>query len=191
MAYINKLINIGKYAADTTSSVFTQRLLSAKHLLTVKISKIEWPSAFYDAFTIDSNEIKVKQNMAKNMALIIKPSDIGYKNENDIIDDEDYDFVADFSNNNEYVESLILKDLDTCETTEIDIDTIDEFYLEKPILDYVKRHCDKDDDSIDVEIPLNDKQFIGETVLNVEIKNNDLGAAMNAAMKIIDRNNIT
>lgn len=191
LAYINKLINIGKYAADTTSSVFTQRLLSAKHLLAVKISKINWPPAFYDAFTIDSNEIKVKTNMTKNMALLIKPSDIGYKNENDIIDDEDYDFVADFSNNNEYVESLVLKDLDTCETTEIDIDDIDEFYLEKPILDYVKRHCDKDDDSIDVEIPLNDKRFVGETVMNVEIKNNDLGAAMNAAMKIIDRNNVT
>ena len=77
------------------------------------------------------------------------------------------------NNNNEYVESLVLKDLDTCETTEIDIDDIDEFYLEKPILDYVKRHCDKDDDSIDVEIPLNDKRFVvvKQTVILLKLEN--------------------
>lgn len=189
LAYINRLINIGKYAADITSAIFTQILLSAKHLLSVKIFKIHWTEAFHESLMVDSNEIKVKKNLAKNMALIIKPIEINYKNENDIIDDNEYDFIADFSNNNEYIESVILRDLDSGEEFEIDEDSIDEFFLEKNILNYIKNHCDKDDDSIEVVIPL--KQFIGETIMNIEIKNNDLGAAMNAAMKILDRNNVT
>ena len=191
LAYVNKLINVGKFASDDTSSVFTQRLLSAKHLLTVKINKVNWPEIFYDAFTVDSNEIKVKKNITRNLALVIAPADINYKNENDIIDDEDYDFVADFSNNNEYIEALTLKDLDTNETIDLETDAIDTFYLEKPLLDYIKRHADQDDEFAKIDIPLKQKQFIDETIMNVEIKNNDLGAAMNSAMKIIDRTNIT
>lgn len=191
LAYINRLINVGKYGSDTTSSVFTQRLLSAKHLLTVKINKINWPAIFYEAFDIDTNEIKVKKDLKRNLALSITPSDINYRNENDIIDDEDYDFVADLNGNNEYIEELKIKDCDTGEYTLIETDDIDAFYIEKPLLDYVKRHADPDDEDAEILVPLTNKIFNNETIINVEIKNNDLGAAMNSAMKIIDRTNVT
>lgn len=192
LAYINKNINVGKFGSDETSRVFTQRLLSAKHLLTVKIDKVEWPEIFHEAFIIDSNEIMIKKNINRNLALSIIPADINYKNENDIIDDDDeYDFVADLNGYNEYIETINIKDLDTNEEFTMESDAIDAFYIEKQLMDYIKNHADPDDDNVEVLIPLIKNNFDNGPILNVEIKNNDLGAAMNSVMKIIDRNAVT
>ena len=67
--FINNKINIGKYAAETTTSELTQRLLSAKHLLESNIKKIEWTNNyFFELFEIDGNTIKlIADNNLKNL----------------------------------------------------------------------------------------------------------------------------
>ena len=62
LAYANQEVNIGQIAAEGLSSIYTQILLSAKHLLESSIIKMEWNPEFYDMFKINFNTIGLKSD---------------------------------------------------------------------------------------------------------------------------------
>ena len=62
LAYINNDINVGQIAAEGLSSIYTQILLSAKHLLESLVVKMEWSEGFYDYFQITFNSIALRED---------------------------------------------------------------------------------------------------------------------------------
>jgi hypothetical protein len=75
---INKDLNIGMIAVLILTDPLTQRLLSAKHLLETRSSKIDWGKKFEELMIINRNLIVPKNN---NDVVIIR--------EEDYIEDED------------------------------------------------------------------------------------------------------
>jgi hypothetical protein len=63
LAYTNREINVGQIAAEGLSSIYTQTLLSAKHLLESNIVKIEWSDDFHNFFTAFFNTISIKEDI--------------------------------------------------------------------------------------------------------------------------------
>ena len=86
MAYANSNINIGQIAADLLSSIYTQTLLSAKHLLESAIVKMNWVSEFYEYFNVEFDQITLKSDLdLKKIKILISDDDIV---ENDSDDEE-------------------------------------------------------------------------------------------------------
>ena len=97
LAYSNKNINVGKYAAEILSSILTQMLLSAKHLLESKIKKLDWSPEFYNYFVIDGNIICIDDadddtEIRKTFTIAIER----IEQDSDYDDKEYNDFVTEF-----------------------------------------------------------------------------------------------
>ena len=80
--WTNRYINVGKIAAEFLSSQLTQTLLSAKHLLETVIQSFNWNPEFTDYFDIDTNTIKVSENIVDSellnkFILVIDPDEDG------------------------------------------------------------------------------------------------------------------
>jgi hypothetical protein len=59
--YVNRDINPGKIAAELLSSIYTQMLLSAKHLLESAVIEMKWNPEFYELFQIDLNMLSIDE----------------------------------------------------------------------------------------------------------------------------------
>ncbi len=57
LSEINKDLNTGLIAVMYLTNPLTQKLLSAKHLLTTNTEKVEWGQGFQDMFSVDMNSI--------------------------------------------------------------------------------------------------------------------------------------
>lgn len=89
--FINKDINIGKIAAELLSSIYTQILLSAKHLLESLVVKMEWTPGFLDTFEVTLNTIGVFEDINYDgYKLIIDPLAIQAEDDNDEIEYNEY-----------------------------------------------------------------------------------------------------
>jgi len=60
LSEINKDVNTGLVAVLLLTNPLTQKLLSAKHLLTTNSTKVNWPAKFLDYFSINMNAIYLK-----------------------------------------------------------------------------------------------------------------------------------
>lgn len=101
LAYTNKLLNIGKFAAEQLSSQLTQMLLSAKHILESAVKKLIWSEDFDRYFEIEYNNVKIRDDInLKGFNLLLDPEEI--------YQDDEYD-ETDF---NEYVYQIELQDPD-------------------------------------------------------------------------------
>jgi len=69
---INKDLNIGMIAVLILTDPLTQRLLSAKHLLETRSSKLDWGEKFEEFFIVNRNLITPKEN---NISIIIREDD--------------------------------------------------------------------------------------------------------------------
>jgi hypothetical protein len=61
--YVNRDINPGKIAAELLSSIYTQMLLSAKHLLESSVIEMKWNNEFYDIFELNLNMISIQEDI--------------------------------------------------------------------------------------------------------------------------------
>lgn len=62
LAKTNHDINVGTIAAELLSSMLTQRLLSAKHLLESNVRQMKWTSYFGSIFELNFNTIRLKED---------------------------------------------------------------------------------------------------------------------------------
>lgn len=90
--YTNYDINIGQMASELLSSRLTQKLLSAKHLLESHVIKPVFPDIFYQYFWLNSNIIKIKEEVSNpdKIFIIIDSESIYMEDDNDNFNYNDY-----------------------------------------------------------------------------------------------------
>ena len=178
LAYINKDINIGKVAAELLSSIYTQLLLSAKHLLESLVIKLEWNQEFHDIFDVNFNTIQLKENQSyKGFKLRVCIPEI--YNEDDL-DELDY---------NEYVTSfkIIYPDgnIVNMHTTESD-----SIYIHPDLIEIINKNADIDPEIDIIDIDLDSLVNI-PVLFVISIGNKDLSRTMDAVKQIINNKKIT
>lgn len=180
LAYTNQDINIGQISAEGLSSIYTQILLSAKHLLESLVVKMEWPDDFKEYMQITFNTISLREDRTfRGCKLII---------------DEDIKVMDDFDNidYNQYINSFIIKDPAGNECR-IHTSNEDNLYFEAGFLEYVLSVQpilpDNSEDTYYVELDMSKlKDFVPMFV--VDIKNNELSATMDKIEKLIDNKTV-
>ena len=83
MYHINKDINPGKLAAELLSSIYTQMLLSAKHLLESAVVEMNWTEGFFDIFEVNLNMISIQEDEDFNGYYIVLDSNRFMNDEDD------------------------------------------------------------------------------------------------------------
>lgn len=176
LAYVNRSINIGKIAAELLSSIYTQILLSAKHLLESLVVKMCWSDGFYDIFDVNFNTIQLKENTSyKKYTLVINPSEIYVEDE---MDELDY---------NEYITSFqVITPMG--ETIDIHTAESDNIYLHPDFYEIISKYNIDIDDNIEIDMStLEDLPIL----FIVQIKNNELSRTLKKVKNIINNKNIT
>jgi hypothetical protein len=186
LAYVNRDINIGQIASELLSSIYTQILLSAKHLLESAIVKMHWTEGFFDLFQVEYNQISLRD-------------DINWRGYKIIIDDyydDDEDEDEASTIDSEYVNTYILSfkvicpdgreiEISTFSTTENDPDNI---YLHEDLLSYMDKNGTNDDGLYEIDL----NRLEPDSVLFiVDVKNNELSKTMKAIKNIIDNKKTT
>lgn len=180
LAYVNRDINVGQIAAEGLSSIYTQILLSAKHLLESLVIKMEWAPEFYNYFQITFNSIALKEDTIFKGCKLIIDEPIMVEEE---LDDVDY---------NNYITSFSLKKPDG-EITKICTTNTDNLYFDKDFYEYLMANYPDNtkgaDEQYYAEIDM--MELIDFPCLFiVEIKNNELSATMNKIEKLIDNKTV-
>lgn len=182
LAYTNQEINIGQVASEGLSSIYTQILLSAKHLLESLVIKLIWTQEFYQFFDIVFNTITVKQNITlKGWKLII---DEDLKSEEDM-DDTTYKY---------YINSFIIK---SPSGDEIRINTAesDDIYFSQDFIEYINLNkpyalsSEETDDSKYLEFNLTELVEF-PYIFIMQIRNNELSRTMDQIKKLIDNKSV-
>lgn len=179
LAYAEQEINIGQIAAEGLSSIYTQILLSAKHLLESLVIKMEWTKEFYELFTITFNTIALKENGTYRGYKLIIDDDIKSEEE---IDDIEYNY---------YINSFIIR---TPDGQDIKIKTTeaDNIYIEPDFYQYiisVQPEDNNSDESYYVELNMVDLMDF-PVLFVVQVRNNELSATMDKIKKLIDNKSI-
>ena len=179
LAYVNREVNPGEIASEGLSSIYTQILLSAKHLLESLVKKLQWNPEFYDNFDVIFNTITFKDNINFNGCTLIIDDEIKVE---DDMDDQDYNYYI----NNfkiQYPDGHIV----TFETSEQD-----DLYFMPDVYAFISNKKNKgvmidDDNVISIDIPLL-KEF--DTLFAIEMKNNELSRTMDKIKKLIDNKSV-
>lgn len=179
LAYTNREINIGQIAAEELSSKFTQTLLSAKHLLESKVIKMDWPSLFYELFSLTFNTIALKSDIiVRDWKIII---------DEDIQTEEDIDEVV----YNYYVYSFIIQDNEGNQTR-IQTSNLNNIYFIPEVYDYMTNPKNKGvelDEEGNIIVDLVSLMDF-DAIFMVEIKNNELSQTMTRIKKLIDNKTV-
>lgn len=178
LANFNKDINIGKLAAELFSSVITQKMLSAKHLLEAAVMALLWNKEFEDFFYVDFNIVKCRDDVPyDNISMIINP--------NDIVMEDDEQEIADYG---EYIESFSV--LVGNKRIECKTEKVDKLYISSEFTDYIKRKAKPYGDE-ELIIPLKEFQENEDPLFAVKLYNNDLNAILEQIKGIINSKAIT
>lgn len=175
LAHTNYDINIGRIAAEILSSMLTQRLLSAKHLLETNIKKLQWSDNFFNFFDIDYSNIRLKEEAEwKKWKMVIDPI------EDDDIQDEDLDSSLQF---NKYVTEVTIIS-PKGDSYIIGTKDEDNLYLSPELAMIVNRKTPDQDGlySIDMDSLKDKNLFI------IEVVNNELGRTLEKIQAILNKN---
>ena len=179
LAYVNREINIGQIAAEGLSSIYTQILLSAKHLLESLVVKMEWSKGFYDYLQITFNTIALREDKFYKGCKLIIDQDICTLEE---LDDIDYNY---------YINSFIIK---TPSGDEIKIKTNndDNLYFDKDFYDFLINNYPDTSGAEETYYAEIDMMRLVDfpALFVVEIKNNELSATMNKIERLIDNKTV-
>ena len=185
LAYTNFNINIGVIATELVSSKYTQRQLSAKHILEAHVKELVWNNHIEDIFEINFNTIKCYdseeyEELYKHMNLIINTGDFDYEDKND---DLEY---------NAYVIGFKI-DIDGV-VTEYHTQNNDCIYLSgdmnEIIADKLEHMKSYDGEDVDVSIPVTELLDCDELFL-FHINNDELSKAVTMAKAILNKGTIT
>lgn len=172
LAYVNRDVNIGKISAEELSSRFTQRLLSAKHLLESMVEKMEWVGPLYDFFEIYMDCLCLRNDVNFN-GIMLKLSNVETEDEYDNTLDYNY-HVTEFS--------IITPDQQehVIHTTEAD-----NIYFQPEFADMILKKIDEAEDDEAIILPLSD--FVDmQNIFRVQLKNNELQATMSEIKNLIN-----
>ena len=205
LAYINRNINIGRIASEIITSQYTQKRLSAKHLLEANIKVINWNENFYNFFYIDINAVKLRTDLDvrsfKNWKFAIQFNDI------ELEKDEDF-FKHKYANNelatgsdepfyNEYVTNFSVVDPNGEEyqiNFMIEDDLLDEqipgkMYITAALGMLLKENTSIDD--VSDEIVINLLELADIPVFLIKMENNDLGKNLDMFDDLINKKDVT
>jgi len=189
LAYTNRYIKPGKYAAEKVSSELTQRQLSAKHLLETLIIALKWYFSFLVYFSVNINVVQLnKANEFKHGdKLIIDPEAIYQINEADYEKsdylDGDIEVTSDY---NEYIFSCILETADGKEIM-VGTEDKDKLYLTNDFRMYLNKHGKRtEDDMIEVDLFDIATEYDGFSIFLVKLDNNELSKTLTDIQNLID-----
>lgn len=180
LAYTNRDINIGKMASELMSSVLTQMMLSAKHLLESSIKIMKWSKGFTEIFEVEYNLIKIQDDvMLDGYKLIIDPSDDEFdEGEDNGFKNSDYSiFVSDF-------------DIMDPEGNILNIHTsdADNMYLTLDFLELIHKHGVEKEDKIVID--MTEIQKAECSLFAIQILNNDLSRTLEKIKSIVDNSKV-
>lgn len=179
LAYVNRDINIGQMAAELLSAIYTQILLSAKHLLESAIVKLNWTPIFHKVFNVSFNLITLKDDMSyKGMKLLIDPDEII----DDESDEEDLDDPTGEASSGTYVTYVTVQLLDGTKE-EVKTSDSDQLFLHQDLISYLE-DADVNEDTGLYELDMNKMKDV--VLFNIDVRNNELSKTMNTIMHIID-----
>jgi len=181
--FVNRDINPGKIAAELLSSIYTQMLLSAKHLLESSVIEMKWNPEFYELFELNLNMISIDEDMdTTNMFMVIDSNKID-SSEEDSDSDDSSEFMYD-----EYVPSfdVIYPDGNTVTFHTAEEDNI---YLTEDLNKLLKGKKVKENDGI-FTIPLDYLKKI-PVIFTIKIQNKELQRTLERSKHIIDRDKDT
>lgn len=171
--YVVRNINPGKIAAELLSSIYTQILLSAKHLLESMVIKMEWTDGFDQLFAVEMNTIgMIEDQDYTGYTLIFDPE------EN--MDDDD-----EISASSEYVESFNIEypngNVVTFHTA-----NNDEIFISEDLKIAIKgsKKVKYEDDGI--HVPLNLVKGL-PTMFYMHIQNKELSRTLEKSKHIINK----
>lgn len=205
LAYINKNINVGRMASEIITSQYTQKRLSAKHLLEANIKVLNWNENFYNFFFVDINAIKLRTDLDtssfKDYKFVIQLDDIELEKDEDFFKHK-YAMNEIHSENdepfyNEYVTNFIVVDPDgkeyqinaTVEDNMLDENLAGKMYITSALRSLIKSHTFIEDLSDDIVINLLELADISLFLLKME--NNDLGKSLDMFDDLINKKDIT
>lgn len=175
--FVNRDINPGKIAAELLSSIYTQMLLSAKHLLESSVIEMKWNPEFYDLFNLNLNMISVDEDAETTGMYMVLDSGKFDSSEDD--DDDTSGVIYD-----EYTPSF---DIIYPDGRQITFHTADEdnIYLTEDLNKLLKSKKAKEDDGI-YTIAMDNLKNI-PVVFTVKIQNKELQRTLERSKHIIDR----
>jgi hypothetical protein len=199
LAYSLRHINPGKNAAESLTSILTQRLLSAKHLLRASVVAMDWEGSFKEWITVDGNTLRLNDcEYIKNQFLEVYKSDIELENDDEYAQAaysmseklEDYDEYAMNSRYsevyNEYVTRFTI--IDGVNEYPITTKEKDKLYITSD-LNRAIREYGKGIDGDKIIIPLSELE--GVDIFCIKIQNNELSRSLYRISDILNKKDVT
>ena len=177
--YVNRDINPGKIAAELLSSIYTQMLLSAKHLLESSVIEMKWNNEFYDIFELNLNMISIQEDIELDGYYMILDSN---KFSSDDEDDDSEDSGIQYE---EFTPSFDIKypngNIITFHTAEED-----NIYLTEDLNRLLRSKKAKENEDGTYIVSLEQLRSI-PVVFTVKIQNKELQRTLERSKHIIDR----
>lgn len=188
LAYTNSDINVGKIAAELLSSILTQMLLSAKHLLESNIQKLQWCDDFFNFFEVEGNTIKVNSDLILNKKwhVIIDPSEIELENEDFEYGNDDDDEQGLNGLYNEHISEFIVEN-DKGERFTIYTENNDRLYISDELNALIRKKGVPVDDMIQVNM----MDISEDTLFYIKLHNNELSKTLERVKDILNKNAVT
>ena len=162
LSKINKDVNTGLVATNKLTEPLTQRLLSAKHLLSTKTDKVEWSEEFNEVFTVNMNTIYFLQDVECTVSFT-KPKSEEFDEEEEMYYTDTLDILM--AGNKKSVECKLPVRV----------------FINPKLLPVDKM---KDDDT---EISINSKNIDdGEFIFKYQVKNTELTQSLQAILDLIE-----
>ena len=180
---VNRDINPGKIAAALLSAIYTQMLLSAKHLLESAAMEIKWCDAMSSIFDVELTVVSFKADLdIKKYSIIIDPA--GVDSDDDSEDDETVDLIdsTDFVNKFE----VLCPDGQTVEIYTQDEDNI---YFTEDFNAILSSKKAKETDDGRILIP--GAALEGVPIFYVKIQNKELQRTLERSKQIINKSDVT
>lgn len=190
LAFVNSDVNIGLIASTLLSSVLTQRMLSAKHLLETIITAIEWCKEFSNYFVIETDQILFDSNKdIRGYKILIALDEI--QEDDDGSDDDDDDGSLFITNNNSkyYVTEFILQEPQGKQVI-IKSETADKMFFSKELYNLVSRKISKKTDEGEYII-IDISDFAETSLFSISVENSGISKSIAAINNIIDKVSVT
>lgn len=200
LAYTNRIIKIGKYAAEKLSSELTQRQLSAKHILETIVRKLKWVKEFYTYLTVNINILQLSPEFEfpKDTYLVIDHDAITNENidckRTDYFDADDDD-EEEFNMYNDSVKEFFIEDRNG---NRIPIRTIEDeekdrtsMYISPEFAFYLKKHGEQTDDNM-IQVELSKIAELEDFPLFlIKIQNDELSKTLDDIQETLNKKAIT
>lgn len=183
MYHIIKDINPGKIAAELLSAVYTQMLLSAKHLLESAVIALKWSEGFDNFFEVNMNLISVAEGVeTKGYRMVVR--NIEYE--------EDYDDTIGDAVGVGYGEYITSFDIvaSNGKTTSIYTADADQLYLTEDLNRLLNSKKAKELDDGSISIDLSHVAALPAAFI-IKIKNKELSRTLERSKHIINKKDVT